>query len=126
MQIWGFVAAGLYPHERKWVNRFVPVSIALFKLLHPDLGFFIAKTLSNLSREHRPVKDRDQLYIEYAHSQFKLGFDYLVMGHTHRPQEYHAEGRTYINTGDWMIQFTYGEYDGQKLCLKHWDTEPKL
>jgi Sec-independent protein secretion pathway component TatC len=29
-QIWGFVAAGLYPHERKWVRRFTPVSIALF------------------------------------------------------------------------------------------------
>ena len=29
-QIWGFVAAGLYPNERKWVNRFAPVSIGLF------------------------------------------------------------------------------------------------
>ena len=29
-QIWGFVAAGLYPRERKWIRRFVPVSIALF------------------------------------------------------------------------------------------------
>ena len=29
-QVWGFVAAGLYPHERKWVRAFVPVSIALF------------------------------------------------------------------------------------------------
>jgi len=29
-QIWGFVAAGLYPKERRWVNRFAPVSIALF------------------------------------------------------------------------------------------------
>ena len=29
-QIWGFVAAGLYPQERKWVRRFAPASIALF------------------------------------------------------------------------------------------------
>lgn len=29
-QIWGFIAAGLYPHERKWVRRFAPASIALF------------------------------------------------------------------------------------------------
>ncbi len=29
-QIWGFIAAGLYPHERKWVRSFVPVSIGLF------------------------------------------------------------------------------------------------
>jgi len=30
VQIWGFIAAGLYPHERKWVRRFVPASIGLF------------------------------------------------------------------------------------------------
>lgn len=29
-QIWGFIAAGLYPNERKWVRGFAPVSIALF------------------------------------------------------------------------------------------------
>ncbi|MBP7935334.1 MAG: twin-arginine translocase subunit TatC [Phycisphaerae bacterium] len=29
-QIWGFVAAGLYPHERKWIRMFAPASIALF------------------------------------------------------------------------------------------------
>lgn len=29
-QIWGFIAAGLYAHERKWVRRFMPVSVALF------------------------------------------------------------------------------------------------
>jgi len=29
-QIWAFVAAGLYKHERRFVNRFIPVSITLF------------------------------------------------------------------------------------------------
>ncbi len=29
-QIWGFIAAGLYPTERRWVNRFAPISITLF------------------------------------------------------------------------------------------------
>jgi len=30
IQIWGFVAAGLYKHERKWVHKFTPASIILF------------------------------------------------------------------------------------------------
>lgn len=30
MQIWGFIAAGLYPQERKWVRAFAPVSVVLF------------------------------------------------------------------------------------------------
>lgn len=29
-QIWLFVAAGLYPHEKKWVHWFLPFSLALF------------------------------------------------------------------------------------------------
>jgi sec-independent protein translocase protein TatC len=31
-QLWGFVAAGLYPHERRYVNVFMPFSAALFVL----------------------------------------------------------------------------------------------
>lgn len=30
LQIWSFVAAGLYPHEKKYVYRFLPMSLGLF------------------------------------------------------------------------------------------------
>jgi sec-independent protein translocase protein TatC len=29
-QLWAFVAAGLYPHERKYVHKYLPLSIGLF------------------------------------------------------------------------------------------------
>lgn len=29
-QIWSFVAAGLYPHERSYVTRYIPMSVGLF------------------------------------------------------------------------------------------------
>jgi sec-independent protein translocase protein TatC len=29
-QIWSFVAAGLYPHEKRYVNRYLPISVTLF------------------------------------------------------------------------------------------------
>lgn len=29
-QLWSFVAAGLYPREREWVHRLVPISVGLF------------------------------------------------------------------------------------------------
>jgi sec-independent protein translocase protein TatC len=29
-QLWTFVAAGLYPHEKRWVWTFLPISIGLF------------------------------------------------------------------------------------------------
>jgi sec-independent protein translocase protein TatC len=39
-QIWHFVAAGLYPHERQYVQRYLPVSVALF-LAGAALAFFV-------------------------------------------------------------------------------------
>jgi sec-independent protein translocase protein TatC len=30
MQIWGFIAAGLYPHEKRLVNVYLPISVVLF------------------------------------------------------------------------------------------------
>lgn len=38
-QIWGFVAAGLYPHEKQYVYTFFPVSIGLF-LAGAALAYF--------------------------------------------------------------------------------------
>jgi sec-independent protein translocase protein TatC len=39
-QIWQFVAAGLYPHERKYVKIYLPFSIGLF-LFGAALAFFV-------------------------------------------------------------------------------------
>jgi sec-independent protein translocase protein TatC len=50
-QIWSFVAAGLYPHERKYVHIFLPVSLGLFFagvamaylfVFQPVLGFLFS------------------------------------------------------------------------------------
>ncbi len=39
-QIWSFVAAGLYRHEKRYVHLFLPVSIGLF-LAGASLAFFL-------------------------------------------------------------------------------------
>ncbi|MEN6407263.1 MAG: twin-arginine translocase subunit TatC [Thermoguttaceae bacterium] len=39
-QIWNFVAAGLYPHERHYVHLYLPFSLGLF-LLGASLAFFV-------------------------------------------------------------------------------------
>ena len=50
-QLWLFVAAGLYPHERKYIHVFLPISIALFLagvllafffVFQPVLGFLFS------------------------------------------------------------------------------------
>jgi sec-independent protein translocase protein TatC len=40
-QVWSFIAAGLYPHEKRLVNVYLPVSIGLFLA-----GFFVCEFLA--------------------------------------------------------------------------------
>ncbi len=52
-QLWQFVAAGLYPHERRWVHMFAPASFALFglgivfmiKIVMPAVLYFLISTV---------------------------------------------------------------------------------
>jgi len=54
-QLWQFIAAGLYPHERKAVTKYVPLAIVLllsgmafvyFAVLPVTMRFFVSFTLS--------------------------------------------------------------------------------
>ncbi len=40
-QLWMFVATGLYPHERKWVTRYIPLSISLLVSGMAFVYFFV-------------------------------------------------------------------------------------
>jgi sec-independent protein translocase protein TatC len=42
-QIWSFVAAGLYPHEKRYVHVFLPASVALFLTGMATAFFFVFK-----------------------------------------------------------------------------------
>jgi Tat protein translocase TatC len=61
-QVWGFVAAGLYPRERRAVTRHLPFAFALF-LVGVAFGYFllIPKGLEMLARFHDP----DLMRIEF-------------------------------------------------------------
>ncbi len=102
-----------------------PLAITAYKWLHPDLGIPLARWASSTSRNHRqktPEEGRwyDEKYLQYALEKMQEGYDYVVMGHTHRPV-YHVEAdKVYVNLGDWMTHFTYAVYDNYKLELKHW------
>jgi len=102
-----------------------PMNIRLYRLLHPDVGFAIASFFSRLSRNCREVKNRDVEYIQFAKNRFSEGFDFVILAHTHRPQEFRENDQTYINTGDWMHYFTYGKFEKGRLKLKYWLKEKK-
>jgi UDP-2,3-diacylglucosamine hydrolase len=98
-----------------------PLSIRLYRLLHPDLACAIAGYCSRQSRNHAAFPDEDADYIAAAEECFKEGFDCVVFAHTHRPMILDSEGRTYVNTGDWIRRFTYAKFENGTLTLERWD-----
>ena len=96
------------------------MSIWLFKLIHPDISFAVARFFSRLSRNHREVKDQDADYVTFAEKKFAEGYDAVVMGHTHRAMIHISENKVYVNTGEWFDKFTYGKFCGSRLSLETW------
>lgn len=105
--------------RNKWV-------IAAYKLIHPDLGIPIARWASATSRNHgtrtpeRAKKD-DEQYYNYAKDQFENGYDYVIIGHTHRPKTITKGEKKYINLGDWIKHFTFAIINGEDLNLFQWN-----
>lgn len=103
-----------------------PIAQFLFYLLHPDFSIWLGKTLSERNKylsgkeEDTYQGNENEWLYQYSQSmQEKENFDYLVFGHRHLPLEKKIGGKAvYINTGDWINHFTYGEFDGLKFRLK--------
>jgi len=98
-----------------------PVSIAIYKWLHPDWGIPFARFVSGSSRQYtdRINLDDHSDYIDFAKHQFENGHDYVIMGHRHNPYEYEENGKKYINLGDWLYNFSYAVFDGETLEIRY-------
>ena len=98
------------------------VNQQLFMLIHPDLGIMIADWSSSKSRESQVLKNPSKAeddYYAYAQKKIEEGFDYILMGHTHRPLLKKLGKGCYLNTGNWYSAFSYGKFDGSELTLQY-------
>ncbi len=92
----------------------------LFSLVHPDFGMWLGSYSSNKSRRYTSKKDygkKDGL-IEFAQKKIDSGFDYVIFGHIHRLVNMKINSGTYINLGDWIKFFSYGQFDGNDFKIK--------
>ena len=109
--------------RNKWV-------IATYKLIHPDIGIPFAHWASSTRRTaglRTPEQARkdDAEYFSYAKEQLENGYDYVIIGHTHRPKAVSYNNKRYINLGDWIQHFTFANYNGEVLNLFHWNGNQK-
>ena len=86
-----------------------PLSIALYGLLHPDLGIPLAHQVSRWSRQSRGerVLEPERLWREIALPRFAEGFDTVMVGHFHHVYERREPGREFFLLGDWIDRFSY-------------------
>lgn len=104
------------------------ISQKLYSLIHPDIGIWLAKRTSSTSRVYTGQKDysfRDGLK-DFAMKKLEEGFDFVVMGHRHKPIKIELNSRYYINLGDWIDDFSYGIYrDKEFKLMKFFDLKRK-
>jgi len=89
--------------------------------------FLIGQKTSQASRGYQKQSDAKintirETYRDTAKKLFQKGYDVVLMGHTHIPDDYSVtiENRKcrYLNTGDWIGNFTYLEFDGLEFYTK--------
>ncbi|MDP4219558.1 MAG: UDP-2,3-diacylglucosamine diphosphatase [Bacteroidota bacterium] len=86
-----------------------------FSWIHPDIGIWIAERMSGGSRAYTDSRDalqkQDGLRIFAEKKIAGEKFDYVIMGHRHKPQQDQIGNGWYINLGDWLKSYTYGRFD---------------
>ena len=124
---------GLGPGDRgyKFIKKVFQNRINqwLFRWIHPDLGIRIALYWSRKSRYASLIKEeiteRDKNFIGSrlsVHSRFILEshpeVDYFIYGHFHFPTDMPLSDKSrQITLGDWLTNFTYGVFDGEKFSV---------
>jgi UDP-2,3-diacylglucosamine hydrolase len=126
---------GLGPddHGYKFIKKVFSNKVCqwLFSTIHPGFGIKLALFFSRRSRVARG--DTDEIFlgedqerlIVYAKNLLKSEhFDYFIFGHRHLPLDIKlSETSRYLNIGDWIVNFTYLEFDGNDLELKKFNCE---
>lgn len=102
-------------------NRFFQF---LFRIIHPDCGIKIAQLWSSGSRNsHKYPKNvipENEWLVKYAQTVLKTtDVNYFVFGHRHIAFQYElGENCVFTNLGDWVKNFSYAVFDGEKFELK--------
>jgi UDP-2,3-diacylglucosamine hydrolase len=103
-----------------------PIAKWFFRWLHPDIGVRLAQHLSVKNKLISGAEDvkflgeENEWLVHYCKKKLtEKHFDYFVFGHRHLPLEIPINNQaTYINLGDWISYFTFGEFNGEIFTLK--------
>ena len=108
-----------------------PVTIGLFRAMHPDIGFWLADRLSGgLAEANRTDAAMDRAAAaqeRYARALLdrRPELALVLMAHTHRARLVEqAPGRFYLNAGQWVRDRSYAIVDAGEIRLLRWPDKP--
>lgn len=100
------------------------------KFFHPDFAIALASGSSRKSRRYSDAADigvgLDKGMKDYAFKKIDEGYDYVIFGHRHKPEIIEMGKGKYITLGDWLKNYSYGSFDGEKFRLHRVDGAPNI
>ena len=115
---------GLAPSDWKYrmlrgLVRWKPTE-TIYRLVHPDLGIWLAYKLSGISRNYISAKNEFGTvpYREYALRKLDGGFHYVIIGHHHLAEQIPHPNGGYLAIGDWIRKGSYGLFMDGEAKLK--------
>ncbi len=115
---------GLSPSDRGYHllkrilrNRF---NIWLYRKLPPDWAIPLARKVSHNSRQRSATTDMSFTvdYENYAEAKLAEGFDIVAIGHIHLPVLREFPKGVYVNTGDFIVHFSYARLNADGITLE--------
>ena len=128
---------GLGPHDKGYKRMKKVFTFPLFKWffrwLHPDLGVKLGQYMSIKNKmisgeeDAKFLGEENEWLVQYCKRKLtQQHYDYFVFGHRHLPLEIELqENSTYINLGDWIQYFTYGQFDKNTFSLLKYKSKKK-
>jgi len=118
-----YLAHGDLSNPKQWKYRALrrilknPVTYGLIDLVGPSSARRVAEKLNNMSYQvvHRGLPSNPPTaFRTFAHQKFLEGFDLVILGHSHVPEEVEewVDGRRclYLNVGDWRSHHSFLRY----------------
>jgi UDP-2,3-diacylglucosamine hydrolase len=118
-----FLAHGNKVDRRLWITLWDKMltsrlNHALYSIIHPDVGVFLAQGISYLSRKQQGNPNLVQLLEQYAQRKLRE-VDIVMLAHSHIPVlKRFQSNKYYINTGDWVKHFSYVVIDRGRVELR--------
>ncbi|MCF8301974.1 MAG: UDP-2,3-diacylglucosamine diphosphatase [Bacteroidales bacterium] len=129
---------GLGPGDRgyKFLKKVFEAQLNqwLFRWIHPDIGSRLALYFSKKSRLANEIREGKRLAVDqdpegerlfhFANTMLRKHpeINYFIFGHRHKPYHTKIDKHTeFLTLGDWITNFTYAVFDGEKISLKHYE-----